>query len=128
MDDVGDVVSRIPRGCANAGCVRALVSGPDLSMFHPAGIATNSKGTLYLASGDNMNVYVIPVGCADSKCVRNVGPGAGLESMFPKAVAVDDAGNLFVTTSGSKAGVVEVPVLKEARAGTAAARLMTLAR
>lgn len=110
VDDVGDVVSRIPRDCANAGCVKTLVSGRDMSMFHPAGIAANAKGTLYLASGDNMNVYVIPAGCADPKCVRNVGPGAGIEFMFPKAVAADDAGNLFVTTSGPKAGIVEVPV------------------
>jgi len=98
------VVTRVPAGCANAGCMTAVGGG----FWYPEGVAVDGGGNVYVADYGYHAVKEIPAGCASSSCVTTLGGGFS----GPLGVAVDGSGNVYVADGPGQ-------VVKEMPAGCA---------
>ena len=82
------VVTKVPAGCADAGCMTAMGGG----FYYPDGVAVDGGGNVYVADYGYQAVKEIPAGCASSSCVTTLGGGFS----GPLGVAVDGSGNVYV--------------------------------
>ena len=89
-DTTGNAVKLLTGGCTAASCGIAVGSG----FSHPAGIALDASGNLYVADFLNNAVKEVP---ADGGTIRTLGSGFN----NPAGVAVDSAGDVFVSDNGN---------------------------
>jgi len=94
------VVTKVPAGCADAGCMTAMGGG----FYYPDGVAVDGGGNVYVADYGYQAVKEIPAGCASSSCVTTLGGGFS----GPLGVAVDGSGNVYVA-DGAGSAVKEMP-------------------